>query len=754
MNQEEYTQFTDEILDIVTRVVAGGTPKKRKSGSAAFNSSPAARNYVQTVLPEGAEHTWTASDLFSELLYSYENVLNEFVSDAQSTLVQDIENISGVRPDMRPLLENLVTLFTKLFDGQISKRVQVAFRKRGEQIVKKRQSAARRANSKRAAAGAESSWQGRTPPETPARGPVNARFESPEPRTPRTPSEYVLSSGSSMRSNSQAETMSEFERGLWSEASSPIKTPSPQQQPNADVVANPKREEEEETPVPVTQTPTKTKDGEDEAKEANRLRNMVAAGVTVGANAVATPPKGAPRGEPVNNYGGGGGPMNYFTQTGANILRGTADTASSIASSVSRVFLDTDTNTNLAPGTWGPGGTLRRAATVAGAVGAIGLALGARALGSGSTGNATSGDQETQQNPDDKVDPKEKEEGNPQSEGGNNNNQQGNNNGNNNNQQGNNNGNNQQGQDDDRANQQPAPEDEAGEAQRNQANAGREQGGGEQLVNRVEKLFGLYKKLADPKGVAMTQPFKVRDLPYAQVAEKQRERKTKDGRTLHDDIMEGRYGTTFTYPTLRPEYVISGKDEAVMSAYEQLRGDVEFDLFSVVKPGFGLGATNTLHLDNERREEKVRFKGPLFQPRAFTGPELGVIQPFRQVKPNMTKQQMQAEPRLVKKRVRQARDYMATFPGGASNQVLPGDNMMVGSSTGLKENNPSPLMPHIDTHYYWQQPIDPAGYVMQARKFRKLYDPLRKPQQNKVLQSGLTNHGERYRRHPITYDIY
>ena len=432
--------------------------------------------------------------------------------------------------------------------------------------------------------------------------------------------------------------------------------------------------------------------------------------------------------------------MNFFTQTGANIVKGAADTASSLASSVTKVFIDKDTNTNLAPSTWGPG-TLRRAAAVVGAVGAVGLAAGARALTSGSTGNATSGDQETQQNPDDKAKQDEDKDGNPQNEGGDG-------------QQNNDNNNNQQGQDDDRANQQPDPENEANEAQRNQANAAQEQGGAEQLVNKVEKLFGLYKKLADPKGVAMTQPFKVRDLPYAQVAEKQRERKTKDGRTLHDDIMEGRYGTTFTFPTLRPEYVVSGKDEAVMSAYEQLRGDVEFDLFSVVKPGFGLGATNTLHLDNERREEKVRFKGPLFQPRAFTGPELGVIQPFRQVKPNMTKQQMQAEPRLIKKRVRQAHDYMAAFPGGASNQVLPGDNMMVGSSTGLKENNPSPLMPHIDTHYYWQQPIDPAGYVMQARKFRKLYDPLRKPQQNKVLQSGLTNHGERYRRHPITYDIY
>jgi hypothetical protein len=283
------------------------------------------------------------------------------------------------------------------------------------------------------------------------------------------------------------------------------------------------------------------------------------------------------------------------------------------------------------------------------------------------------------------------------------------------------------------------------------------QGGAEEQLNATKAGAAIAKAISDRLGVAMSQPFgqsQMQDHSTARVAAQRRKRVDKDGRELYDDVMEGRVGSTFTYPTLRPEYVISGKDEAVMSAYEQLRGDVEFDLFSVVKPGFGLGSTNTIYLDNEKKTQKVQYKDPLYVPRQWDGFEHGVVPPPVQFAPVMTRAQMVRGPRKLMKRMRDEENYYAAFPPAASNQVLPGDNMMVGSSTGLKTNNPSPLLPHIDTHYYWQKAQDPAGFKMQTRKFRKLYDPLRKPQSNSVLQSGLTSHTETYRRHPITYDIY
>ena len=272
---------------------------------------------------------------------------------------------------------------------------------------------------------------------------------------------------------------------------------------------------------------------------------------------------------------------------------------------------------------------------------------------------------------------------------------------------------------------------------------------------------------AVPSGVAMaTNPFVGKpstgntygDLSHAQVAGGVRvgtsdnpEGKTK---TLLNDFMEGRHGTNFTYPTVRPAYMIPGENDMAMSAYEQLRGDVEFDLFSVVKDGFGLGATNTLHVDNKQNELTVRYKDKLYEPRAWYGHELGIVPPRKEVQAVMNNKTIQEGPARAKRLLHDQMKYVRTLPGGASSQFLPDDNVTQKSSTGLRTNRPSPLLSHIDTHYYWQRQYDPAGVHMQNRKFRKLYDPLRQPQRRSVLQSGLAAHTQTTRRHPITYGVY
>jgi len=225
-------------------------------------------------------------------------------------------------------------------------------------------------------------------------------------------------------------------------------------------------------------------------------------------------------------------------------------------------------------------------------------------------------------------------------------------------------------------------------------------------------------------------------------------------RVLLSDTMEGRQGQTFTYPTVRPDYVIPGENDLAMSAYEQLRGDIEFDLFSVVKDGYGLGATNTLHLDNRRHEVGVRFKPKLYEPRQWYGHELGIVPPRKELQAVMTADTITAGPRRARRLLNDQITYASKLPGGATAQFLPDDNNTQQSSTGLGYNKPSPLLAHIDTHYYWQRLHDPAGVHMQSRKFRKLYDPLRQPQKKYPSQKGLVRHNETYRRHPITYDIY
>lgn len=270
-----------------------------------------------------------------------------------------------------------------------------------------------------------------------------------------------------------------------------------------------------------------------------------------------------------------------------------------------------------------------------------------------------------------------------------------------------------------------------------------------------------------PTGVAAaTNPFigkastsgSYGQLNYAQVSgtPQRKDEYDKQGniiRTLYNDTMEGRQGQTFTYPTVRPEYMILGENDLAMSAYEQLRGDIEFDLFSVVKEGHGLGATNSLYLDNKRNEWGVRFKPKLFVPRAWLGHELGVVPPRKEVQAVMSPETIAAGPKRAKRLLNDEMNYVRTLPGAASAGFLPDDNNRMQSSTGLGTTKPSPFLPHIDTHYYWQRQFDPAGVHMQSRKFRKLYDPLRQPQKNSPAQSGRAR-PQRTRRHPITYDIY
>lgn len=292
---------------------------------------------------------------------------------------------------------------------------------------------------------------------------------------------------------------------------------------------------------------------------------------------------------------------------------------------------------------------------------------------------------------------------------------------------------------------------------------------GQEAVQKGGKTFT--KDQTDPNSVptgvaAATNPFVGKastsgsygQLNYGQVSGAPDVRKEVDpeGRTrfLFSDKTEGREGQTFTYPTIRPEYIIPGENDMAMSAYEQLRGDIEFDLFSVVKEGHGLGATNTLYLDNKKNEWGVRFKPKLYEPRAWIGPEHGVVPSRKEVQAVMTPETIQEGPKRARRLLSDQINYVRTLPGGASSGFLPDDNNRQKSSTGLGTNKPSPLLAHIDTHYYWQRQYDPAGVHMQNRKFRKLYDPLRQPQKNSVSQSGLVQHNQRTRRHPISYDLY
>lgn len=180
-------------------------------------------------------------------------------------------------------------------------------------------------------------------------------------------------------------------------------------------------------------------------------------------------------------------------------------------------------------------------------------------------------------------------------------------------------------------------------------------------------------------------------------------------------------------PTARLNYLVPGSDDLVMSAAEQLRGDAEFDLFSTVKPGFGQGATNKLHLENEWHTKNIRYKGDLFTPNQYQGPELGV----RPVRPSLTRVQTRAEQlkgfNVEANKAIAIEQYMRSLPGRASSGILPDDNNHINTATGRVRSGPSPLEPTINNHTAWFNDVYPAAAGMKRQRFRRLYDPMRRP---------------------------
>jgi hypothetical protein len=180
--------------------------------------------------------------------------------------------------------------------------------------------------------------------------------------------------------------------------------------------------------------------------------------------------------------------------------------------------------------------------------------------------------------------------------------------------------------------------------------------------------------------------------------------------------------------TLRAQYLLPGSHDQILSEERQLKGDIEFDLFSEIKPGFGLGETNKIHNQNEYWTKNVRFKGPLYTPSRPDGPEMGA----HPVRAELHRSQSPYVQSLQARRFNHKRsaiaNYFVTLPGSSSNKILPDDNNNMSSSRGLPRNNPSPMIPVINNHMDWSKVRESPGFVSSKRQFRKQYDPMRAPE--------------------------
>lgn len=64
--------------------------------------------------------------------------------------------------------------------------------------------------------------------------------------------------------------------------------------------------------------------------------------------------------------------------------------------------------------------------------------------------------------------------------------------------------------------------------------------------------------------------------------------------------------------------------EVVPSEKQIVQNDVMFDMFSFVPEGFGNGVNNKLYRMDVNHTNKIRYQEPLYAPRAYEGPELGI----------------------------------------------------------------------------------------------------------------------------------
>jgi hypothetical protein len=191
--------------------------------------------------------------------------------------------------------------------------------------------------------------------------------------------------------------------------------------------------------------------------------------------------------------------------------------------------------------------------------------------------------------------------------------------------------------------------------------------------------------------------------------------------------MEPAAGTT---DVLRASYTEADPRLVVPNKLAQIRSDIEFDMFSVVRPGFGLGANNKLFVLENQRDSNVIGHEPLFTPRTYDGPNGGpdttplLVQDV--IPPEVYRR---LEQRNMKGKLSVGYTAQLTKPGSSLN-ILGDDYGQLDSISerGLKRNASSFLEPVIRVDNNWFREKLPTGSELSRRSFRKPYDSLRYPE--------------------------
>jgi hypothetical protein len=194
-------------------------------------------------------------------------------------------------------------------------------------------------------------------------------------------------------------------------------------------------------------------------------------------------------------------------------------------------------------------------------------------------------------------------------------------------------------------------------------------------------------------------------------------------------------------PTLRPQWGSAGVKDVIPSGKQQLRSDLEFDMFSVVGAGFGEGRDNKLFNQQQQRDKYILPLGKQYKPNAWDGPmntQHPIPWQWQSVK------DMNHVKRYIDRTVAESHHAMMTaikFGEGSAagyGRDVPEEPMHV-SSSGLPRDIRSPFEPVIHNSDPMTPVLDPAGYLLQrTRGLKRPYSAWREPQK---LETYRDNYG-------------
>ena len=179
-------------------------------------------------------------------------------------------------------------------------------------------------------------------------------------------------------------------------------------------------------------------------------------------------------------------------------------------------------------------------------------------------------------------------------------------------------------------------------------------------------------------------------------------------------------------PSLRVQFEEARPDDIIPSGREQLLSDVTFDAFDMVAPGFGLGASNKLFVENETRERELRQIRNFF-PRNDPGVPTNVTPPPWQLQEVIPLSLVKTYFDKVDQRMKSVESAIArALETGNAVHTLPAEVKAMPSSMGLPRVA-SVLEPVKNNIQRWLPAFDPAGVYLNRRGLRHLHSPVNYP---------------------------